>query len=164
MNRVILIGNLTKDPEIRTTTTGKKVATFSVAVNDGKGQDGQDLVQYFNIKAWDKNADIIESYVRKGHKLAISGRLSNRSWDAPDGTKKYATEIVLNEMEMLTSRADAERINQQSQNSQQGQSSAAASSQSAPEPKKNTSGSQSGNNELPAIDINDLDMKVQMPF
>ena len=107
MNKVILIGNLTKDPEIRNTQTGKKVATFALAVNEGK-----DKVQYFNCSAWERLAEILEQYVKKGVKVAIVGSLQNRTWDKPDGTKAYATDIVIRELDILTSRKEnVETIN-----------------------------------------------------
>ncbi len=108
MNKIILIGRLVKDPEIRSTATGKKVASFSIAVSDGKDQNGQEITQYFNCTAWEKKAEIVELYVKKGHKIAIVGKLQNRSWDAPDGTKKYATDVLVSELEILTSKAEAE--------------------------------------------------------
>ena len=110
MNKIILIGRLVKDPEIRSTATGKKVASFSIAVSDGKDQNGQEITQYFNCTAWEKKAEIVELYVKKGHKIAIVGKLQNRSWDAPDGTKKYATDILVSELEILTSKAEAESM------------------------------------------------------
>lgn len=156
MNKIYLIGNLTKDPEVRTTTTGKKVTTIVIAVNDGKGSDGQDLVQYFTIKAWDKQAEIIEMYVKKGHKLAVIGKLQNRKWDKPDGTIGYATEVTMSEMELLTSRAEAERLGHSAPSSES--ASVATVKPSSPVRAK------AQNDDLPAIDINDLDIKVSMPF
>lgn len=110
MNKVILVGRLTKDAEIRTTQTGKKVASFSIAVDDGKDTSGQRLTSYFNCTAWDSLADLIEQYVKKGHRLAITGKLQNRSWDKPDGTKGFATDISVRELEMLTTRLEAGNI------------------------------------------------------
>jgi single-strand DNA-binding protein len=162
MNKIFLIGNLTKDPEVRTTTTGKKVATFSLAVNDGKSADGQDQVQYFTVKAWDKQAELIEMYVKRGHKLSVVGRLQNRKWDKPDGTFGYATEVTMSEMELLTSRAEADRINA---NTPQESNSTPSQTSPAPTSKPVSSKSQSETpSELPSIDVNDLDIKVQMPF
>lgn len=153
MNKVFLIGNLTKDPEIRSTQGGKKVASFSIAVNDGKDAAGQDIVQYFNITAWDRTSDIVESYVKRGHKICIIGRLKNRSWDKPDGTKGYATDVTADQIELLTSRVEAERISQTqpatpTQPNQSSPSKPAQTSQQAPE--------------LPEIDIDSIN--IQMPF
>ena len=110
MNKVFLIGNLTKDPDVRTTATGKKVVSFSLAIRDGKDASGNEVTQYFNCTAWEKLADIIDQYVKKGHKIAINGSLKNRSWDGPDGVKKYATDILATDIELLTSKAESERI------------------------------------------------------
>ncbi len=143
----MLIGNLTKDPEVKTTATGKKVATFALAINDGKDQNGAEVVQYFNLNAWDKTAELIEKYVKKGHKIMASGKLKNRSWDKPDGTKGYATDITVSDIELLTSRADADRINTQAP------SAPSASSKSSND---DNSGS------VPEIDIDSIN--VQMPF
>lgn len=110
MNKTILIGRLVKDPEIRSTATGKKVASFSIAVSDGKDQNGQEITQYFNCTAWEKKAEIVELYIRKGHKIAIVGKLQNRTWDKPDGTKGYATDILVSELEILTSKIEAENM------------------------------------------------------
>ena len=151
MNKVILVGRLTKDPEIKVTQSGKKVASFSVAVDDGKDSSGNRITQYFNCSAWDKLADIIESYVKKGHRVAVIGRLQNRSWDKPDGTKGYATDVSVKELEMLTSKTEADQIaasnpsDNNSQNSEQNKG-----SDSKPDEK------------LPEIDVNSIN--VQMPF
>jgi single-strand DNA-binding protein len=107
MNKVILIGNITKDPEIKVSMAGKKVANISLAINSGKDANGNPLTQYFNCVAFSKVADIIELYTKKGHKVAIAGSLQNNTWDKPDGTKGYSTNIIINELEMLTSKKDA---------------------------------------------------------
>jgi len=153
MNKVILIGNLTKDPEIRNTQTGKKVASFSIAVNEGK-----DKVQYFNCSAWDKLADVLELYIKKGTKVAISGSLQNRSWDKPDGTKAYATDISVRELDILSSKSDQERSSQSNSNS------GSNSSQQNESQSQNQSDSTDQNQpeNLPEINVDDLN--VQMPF
>ena len=110
MNKIILIGNLVKDPEIRATATSMKVANLSIAINDGKDKQGQDQVQYFNCTAFDKTADLVEKYVKKGHKIMVAGKAKNKSWDKPDGTKGYGFEVVVSELELLTSKADAQNL------------------------------------------------------
>jgi single-strand DNA-binding protein len=147
MNKVMLIGNLTKEPEVRATSTGLKTVSFSMAINDGKDKNGQDQVQYFNLTAFDKQADVIEKYVKKGHKIMVVGRLKNRSWDKPDGTKGYATDITVSELELLTSKADADRLSSMPQT---------APTQGSTQP------TVAKNNDLPEIDINS--MNVSMPF
>lgn len=131
MNKVFLIGNITKEVDIKTTTTGKKVVSISLAVSDGKDASGQDLTQYFNLKIWDKLAEIAEKYCQKGHKIAVSGKFTTRKWEKPDGTVAYISEVVVNDIELLTSRAEAERLGCKS------------------EVKKEAE-------ELPSIDINDF--------
>lgn len=170
MNKVILIGNLTRDPEIKATSTGKKLARFSIAVNDGKTADGKDLTQYFNLTAWERTAEIIEMYVKKGHKICVVGNLQNRSWDKPDGTKGYATEIVVRELEMLTSKLEAERINSQNLNANNNSYPGDNSNTSANTSNSNPSGNNDDNNnnysqekeELPEINVDDIN--VSMPF
>jgi single-strand DNA-binding protein len=165
MNKVILIGRLTKDPEIRTTTTGKKVASFSVATSEGKDSSGQELTQFFNCSGWDKLADIIESYVKKGSRVAIVGSLKNRSWDGSDGTKRYATDISVRELEILTTRAESEAMQQASSDTSNSGNYPAQQSSNNSKPANKPAPSKPANNDLPEIDINDLDdMNVQMPF
>ncbi len=152
MNKVFIIGRLTKDPEIRTTSTGKKVASFSVAVSDGKDQNGQELTQYFNMSGWDRLAEIIESYVKKGTKVAVFGSLKNRSWDKPDGTKGYATDILARELEILSSKAETEAH----------ASSTATSTESSSTPAKSAKEASPVDDKLPEINVDDIN--IQMPF
>lgn len=152
MNKVFLIGRLVKDPEIRTTTTGKKVASFSLAISDGKDQNGQEITQFFNGSAWERLAEVIEMYVKKGTKIAVFGSLKNRSWDKQDGTKGYATDILAREMEILSSK------NESSNDSVPTSPSSDDSSMSTPKKAKE----EKVNDELPEIDINDIN--IQMPF
>jgi single-strand DNA-binding protein len=110
INKVTLIGNLGKDPELRYTSSGVAVATFSLATNESwKDQDGnlQDKTQWHNIVAWKKLAEICGEYLKKGAKVYLEGRLQYRTYDDKNGVKKYITEIVLEEMLMLDSRGGA---------------------------------------------------------
>ena len=103
-NKVQLIGRLGQDPEIINLESGKKVAKFSLATNDNyKDASGQKIenVQWHNLIAWNKTADIIEKYVTKGKEIAIEGKLTSRSYDDNDGNKKYVTEVLVNELLML---------------------------------------------------------------
>lgn len=169
MNKVILIGNLTKDPEIRTTNTGKKVASFSLAINEGKSSTGQEIVSYFNCSAWDKKAEVLEMYAKKGHKICVTGRLTINSWQKPDGSKASTPEIVVAEVELLTSRIEAERINSNVSNSSQngggsnnGEESGSQNFKSASP--KEAKQEQKQPEQIPSIDINNMDFDVQMPF
>jgi single-strand DNA-binding protein len=107
LNRAMIIGNLTRDPEIRTTTTGRNVASFSLATNrywtDASGQK-QTQVEYHNIVLWAKLADVAGQYMHKGDKAYIEGRLQTRDWTAQDGTKRTRTEIVGESLIMLGGR------------------------------------------------------------
>lgn len=103
MNKVQLVGRLTKDPELRTTGTGKSVCSFSLAVDRRYKQDGQPTADFFSITAWGRQAEVIEQYLAKGRQIAIAGRLQSRSYDAKDGTKRYVTEIVLEEFDFISS-------------------------------------------------------------
>ena len=103
MNKVILIGNLTKDPEVRTINNGTYVTTFSIAVNRKyKAQDGSQITDFFDIVAWRQLAELCGKYLEKGRKVGIVGELQTRSYEAKDGTKRYVTEIVASEVEFLT--------------------------------------------------------------
>lgn len=98
LNKAQIIGNLTRDPEVRALPSGAKVASFSLATNrTWKDQDGskKESVDYHNIVAFGKVAEIIAQYVKKGSSLYVEGRIQNRSWDGPDGQKRYRTEIVV---------------------------------------------------------------------
>lgn len=103
-NQVIIMGNLTRDPELRTIPSGQSVCSFSIAVNRSwTGADGQsqEAVDFFDIVAWGKLGELVSQYMRKGRKCLVVGRLQTRSWDAQDGTKRKATEIVANDVTFL---------------------------------------------------------------
>jgi single-strand DNA-binding protein len=109
VNRVTLIGNLTKDVEVRYTGSGTAVASFSIATNESYEKDGEkkESVQYHNCVAWKKLAEICGEYLKKGSKVYVEGRIQYRTYDDKQGIKKYVTEIVLDELVMLDSRKDA---------------------------------------------------------
>ena len=104
LNKVMLIGRLTRDPESRTLPQGAAVCSFSIATNlvwnDAKGAK-QEKVEYHNIVAWRKLAEICGQYLKKGTRVYIEGRLQTRSWNDPSGATKYRTEIVADNMIML---------------------------------------------------------------
>lgn len=108
LNRSTLIGNLTRDPEVRTTTNGKSVASVSIATNriwtDQNGQK-QKQAEFHNIVFWGKLADIAGQYLKKGQKTYIEGRLQTREWTGQDSIKRYRTEIVAENMIMLSARS-----------------------------------------------------------
>jgi single-strand DNA-binding protein len=108
LNKVMLIGNLGKDPELRYTTSGVAVATFSIATNEQwKDQDGnaQERTEWHNIVAWKKLAEICGEWLKKGKKVYVEGRIQNRSYDDKNtGAKRYITEIVAENIIMLDSK------------------------------------------------------------
>ena len=102
MNKAILVGNLTKDPEMRTTASGVSCATFTVACNRRfVNQQGVREADFINCVAWRQNADFVARYLTKGSKVAVEGSIQTRSYDAQDGTKRYVTEVVADEVEFL---------------------------------------------------------------
>jgi single-strand DNA-binding protein len=105
MNKVILIGNVGKDPEVRYLQDGTPVANFSIATTeqwkDKQTGEKRKSTEWHNVVAWRRLAEIIGEWVTKGQKLMIEGKLQTRSWDKDDGSKGYKTEIVANNMEML---------------------------------------------------------------
>ena len=107
LNKVLLIGNLTEDPEIKYTPQGTAVVNFTVATNrkwkDSAGKE-TDEATFTRCVAWSKLAEIIGQYLSKGKKVYIAGRLSNRNWDDKQGVKHYMTEVVVDEMIMLDSK------------------------------------------------------------
>ncbi len=107
-NRVELIGNATRDPEIRYTPSGAAVCTFSIATNRTFVSDGEkkEEVDFHRLVAWNKLAELCAQLIKKGNKLFVSGRLQNRSWEQ-DGQTKYMTEIVLEDMILLTSKFES---------------------------------------------------------
>lgn len=117
LNKVQLIGNLTRDPEMKQIPGGQIVTTFSLATNlswtDANGQK-QDKAEYHNIVAWRKLAEICGQYLKKGSKVYIEGRIQTRTWEAEDGSKRYRTEIVADNMIMLDRKGDAPYMEQAS--------------------------------------------------
>ena len=103
MNKVYLIGNLTCDPEMRSTSTGIPVCNFSIAVNRRKRADGQQETDFFNIVTWRQLAELCSRYLAKGRKVAVSGSIQTRTYEAQDGSKRSAFDIVADEVEFLSS-------------------------------------------------------------
>ena len=103
LNSCTFIGNLGKDPDMRYTANGSAVATFSLAVNRTYSGDAgkREEVEWVNIVCWNKLAELCSEHLNKGRKVYVQGRLSTRSWDGPDGQKKYRTEVVANQVLFL---------------------------------------------------------------
>ncbi|MCR5788235.1 MAG: single-stranded DNA-binding protein [Bacilli bacterium] len=107
MNKVILIGRLSQDPEMRTTPSGVATTTFNVAVSRNyTNQSGERETDFFRCVAWRKQAENIARYTQKGSQVAVEGRLQSRSYDAQDGTRRYVTEVIADNVTFLGSRGE----------------------------------------------------------
>lgn len=107
MNKVYLIGNLTRDPELTTTTSGISVCRMSIAVGRRfANADGARDTDFFNITAWRGTADNCAKFLKKGNKIAVSGSIQTRNYEKTDGTKGFSVDIVADEVEFLSSRND----------------------------------------------------------
>lgn len=107
MNKVILIGRLARDPELRTTPTNVSVATFAIAVSRPfTGQSGQPETDFINCVVWRRQAENLAKYCRKGSQIAIEGRIQVRSYTVQDGSKRYVTEVMCDNITFLGSKAD----------------------------------------------------------
>ena len=104
INQAILMGRLTRDPETRTTTTGKSVTSFSLAVDRGFGQDSG--TDFFDVVAWEKLGDLVAQYLSKGRRCLVQGRLSQRSWEQ-DGQKRSKIEVVATDVTFLDSAGES---------------------------------------------------------
>jgi len=106
-NKVILIGNMTADPELKQTTGGVSVCSFSIAVNRRftKADQGQQTVDFINIVTWRQQAEFVSRYFKKGNPILVCGQLQTRSWNDTQGQKRYATEVVADEVSFVASAA-----------------------------------------------------------
>ena len=120
LNKVTLIGNLTRDPELRYTPQGTPVCTFGLATNrswvPAGGEERQEEVEFHNIVAWSKLAELCGELLVKGRKVYIEGRLQTRSWESQEGEKKYKTEIVAEDMIILDSKGREENAESHPEN------------------------------------------------
>ena len=106
MNKVFLVGNLTRDPELTETPNGTAVCKFGIAVSrDYENADGNRETDFFNVTVWRGRAENCAKYLKKGNKVAILGTLENRSYEDKDGVKRYVTDVVATEVEFLTPKA-----------------------------------------------------------
>ncbi len=110
INKVILIGNLGQDPEVRSTTSDQTVASFSVATSDSWRDKASgeriERTEWHRISAWGRLAEICRDYLRKGSRVYIEGRLQTRKWQDKDGNERYTTEVVASDMQMLDGRSE----------------------------------------------------------
>ena len=120
LNKVMLIGNLTRDPELRYTPNGAAVCSFRVATNrswtPSDGGERKEETEFHRIVTWNKLAELCSQLLSKGRKVYVEGRLQTRSWDTPEGERRYSTEVVADDMVILDSRRDSqEKIGEESQ-------------------------------------------------
>lgn len=148
INKVILVGHLGKDPEVRAVGTDRKVANFSLATTESyKNKNGErvDQTEWHNIVFWGPIVDVIERYLKKGSQIYVEGKIRSRSYDDKDGIKRYATDIVGDTMTMLGGKPNSENSG--------GSSTSNASSSSASSPAMESAGSfepqTSGADDLP---------------
>ena len=110
LNRATILGNITRDPESRTTTSGQNVVSFSVATSrrwkDQTSGELKEATEFHNCVAWGRLAQTVSTYCRKGSKVYLEGRIQTRSWDDPTGVKKYRTEIVADNVILLDKKGD----------------------------------------------------------
>ena len=96
INKAILMGRLTRDPELRHTGSGTPVCSFSIAVSEGYGENQK--TDFINCVAWNKTAEFVDKYFAKGRMIIVYGRISTRTWEGQDGKKNYATEVIANQV------------------------------------------------------------------
>ena len=109
INNTILVGRLTRDPELRKTQTGQSVCSFTVAVDRIPGKDGMEGADFPSCVAWGKTAEILSQYGSKGSQIAIRGRLQTRSYEDKEGRKVYVTEVVADQVQLLSGGSQTER-------------------------------------------------------
>ena len=106
INKAILMGRLTRDPELRHTGSGTPVCSFSIAIDNGFGDNRS--TDFINCVAWNKTAEFVEKYFTKGRMIIVVGRIQTRTWEGQDGKKNYVTEVVANEVSFGESKRNAE--------------------------------------------------------
>ncbi len=157
VNKVILVGNVGKDPETRYLEGGTAVCSFPFATSETyRNRDGERITttEWHNVVLWRGLAEVAEKYVRKGSQLFIEGRIRTRSWDDRDGNKRYTTEIVGDNMQMLGKRADDTGLQQESNGAAQSASSkqappSQAGESTGDEPFNDLAGESGGADDLP---------------
>jgi len=108
MNKVMLVGRLTRDPELRTLPSGKPLASFVIATNEYRGSGAGERTEYHNVIAWERLAEICGQFLSKGQLVDLEGRLQTRQWDDDAGLRHWKTEVVTNSLEMLSGRGKKE--------------------------------------------------------
>lgn len=103
-NKVILIGNMTADPELKATTSGISVCSFSIAVNRRVSKDGEQACDFITIQTWRQTAEFVSRYFKKGMPILVCGQLQTRTWTDNQGNKRYATEVVADEVSFVSAK------------------------------------------------------------
>lgn len=115
INKVILVGRLTKDPVLRKTQAGTSVTSFTVACSRRVGADKEPQTDFINCVAWNRTADLVQTYVRKGNLVGVEGRIQTRNYDDEQGKKVYVTEVLCESVQFLESKNKAESTQQHQQ-------------------------------------------------
>ena len=117
INRVVLVGRLTKEPELRTTPSGAKVCQYTLAVNRNRKAEGQPDADFINCVSWNKTAELMNQYLSKGALIGIEGRIQTRNYDDNSGRKVYVTEIITDSVQFLESKSNSSqnRLNESSE-------------------------------------------------
>ena len=114
MNKVILVGRMAKDPELRATTSGTPVCSFTVACDRKYVKQGEERkADFINCVAWNQSAESIATYFKKGHRIALEGRLEVRTWQGNDGKTNYATDVVVENWEFAQSKSETQQTTTQ---------------------------------------------------
>ncbi|RLC36248.1 single-stranded DNA-binding protein [candidate division Kazan bacterium] len=170
LNKVMLIGNLTRDPEIRSTSTGQTVASFAVACNRSwNDQQGvrQDAVEYVNIVAWGKLAEIVGQIYRKGRRTYIEGRLQTSSWEDKDtGARRYKTEVIASDL-ILLDRAPtaAGEISQNTADTKPTSAAASAEQPKTAQPEDRSNREPVAAGDVPTTEVNEDEINIEdIPF
>jgi len=111
MNNVVLVGRLTRDPELRTTPNGIATCQINIAVNGLPNQNGERTTDFINVQVWRRQAENVSKYCTKGSQVGVVGRIHTRSYDANDGTKRYVTEVVADNITFLGSKGNSTSSN-----------------------------------------------------
>lgn len=119
LNKVLLIGNLTGEPELKQTASGKSVCNFSVAVNRPMAKEGQKDVDFINVVVWGKTAEFVASYFGKGDPMFIMGQMQNRDWTDDAGQKHYVTEVLADDVQFVKSKSDGSTSDSGKKNSEE---------------------------------------------
>ncbi len=101
MNKIVLVGRMTRDPELKVTSGGHTMTRFNVAVDRRYKTEGQPSADFIDVVAWGRLAELIVQYLKKGHRIALNGRLQTGSYNAKDGSKRYVTDVILEEFDFI---------------------------------------------------------------